>query len=109
SGFPAEPPSLSRQVAASPLSRRDERKGVTMRKMLLVAMFVGVVGLLSAAPALAADYPPSCDNTATSPSSGVGSQTCGTTNANGDPTLYVAGASGDGALAFTGSNPPGPL
>jgi LPXTG-motif cell wall-anchored protein len=80
-----------------------------MRKMLLVAMFVGVVGLLSAAPALAADYPPSCGSTDPS---------CTPTNTNGGPTLYVAGASGQGTqgaasgqgnLAFTGSHETFPL
>ena len=82
-----------------------------MRKMLMAAMFVGVLGLLMAAPAVAADYPPSCDSTtATSPSTDATSQTCAT---NGDPTLFVAGASGQGseqnALAFTGSSNTTPL
>jgi LPXTG-motif cell wall-anchored protein len=77
-----------------------------MRKMLLAALFVGAIGLFLAAPAVAAEYPPSCDATASATTGGVGSETCTTTtaNTNGEGTLYVAGASGEGALAFTGSD-----
>ena len=77
-----------------------------MRKMLLAALFVGAIGLFLAAPAVAAEYPPSCDATTGATTGGVGAQTCTTTtvNTNGEGTLFVAGASGEGTLAFTGSD-----
>jgi LPXTG-motif cell wall-anchored protein len=83
---------------------RDQGKVFIMRKLLLVAVFVGVVGLLSAAPALAADYPPTCTTDA--------SGQCVAAGTSGAPTLFVAGASGQGTegnLAFTGSHNTFPL